>query len=97
MLNYFIVGLVVGFLLELAMSVTTGDRVNWGERIIIITLWPIMGTLFIVKPYKRILPMNLCEVCLTLISLAGSILFCQFMYEIWDDKYQRKRRDRFLK
>ena len=49
MLNYFIVGLVVGFLLELAMSVTTGDRVNWGERIIIITLWPIMGTLFIVN------------------------------------------------
>lgn len=41
--------------------------------------------------------MNACEVVLTLISLAGSILFCQFMYEIWDDKYQKKRRDRFLK
>ena len=49
MLNYFIVGLVVGFLLELAMSVTTGDRVNWGERIVIITLWPIMGILFIIN------------------------------------------------
>ena len=49
MLNYFIVGLVVGFLLEFVMSVTTGDRVNWGERIVIITLWPIMGILFIVN------------------------------------------------
>lgn len=39
--------------------------------------------------------MNACEVCLTLISLAGSILFCQFMFEIWDDKYQRRRKDRF--
>ena len=49
MLTYFIIGLVVGFLLELTMSVTTGDKVNWGERIVIITLWPIMGTLFIIN------------------------------------------------
>ena len=48
-LTYFIIGAVVGFLLELAMSVTTGDKVNWGERITIITLWPIMGILFIVN------------------------------------------------
>ena len=48
-LNYFIIGIIVGFLLELAMSVTTGDRVNWGERIVIITLWPLMGILFIVN------------------------------------------------
>ena len=41
--------------------------------------------------------MNLCEVFITIISIVGSILFCQFMYEIWDDKYQRKRRDKFLK
>jgi hypothetical protein len=52
MLTYFIIGVVVGFLLELAMSVTTGDKVNWGERILIITLWPLMSILFVVNFIK---------------------------------------------
>ncbi len=30
-------------------------------------------------------------------SMIGCILFAQFMYEIWDEKYKRKRdKDNFL-
>ena len=51
-LTYFIIGAIVGFLLELSMAVTTGDKVSWGERIVIITLWPIMSLLFIINFIK---------------------------------------------
>ena len=36
--------------------------------------------------------MNICEVFIAIISVVGSILFCQFMYEIWDEKAKRKAR-----
>ena len=35
--------------------------------------------------------MNAAFVCLTVISVVGGILFCQFMFEIWEDKEKRKR------
>lgn len=41
--------------------------------------------------------MNTCEVFITIISVVGSILFCQFMYEIWDEKYKRKKRENWDK
>ena len=30
--------------------------------------------------------MSTAFVCLTVISVVGGILFCQFMFEIWEDK-----------
>ena len=45
-LIYFLIGTVIGFFLEFAM-VTTGENIKWGERITMITLWPIMGIAFI--------------------------------------------------
>ena len=32
------------------------------------------------------------EICLTVGSVVGAIYFCQFMYEIWDEKAKRKAR-----
>ena len=31
-------------------------------------------------------------VCLTVATVVGGILFCQFLYEIWDEKAKRKAR-----
>tara|TARA_R110001592_G_scaffold114335_1_gene314085 strand:+ start:1125 stop:1310 length:186 start_codon:yes stop_codon:yes gene_type:complete len=45
-LIYFLIGTIIGFFLEFAM-VTTGENIKWGERIIMVTLWPIMGVTFI--------------------------------------------------
>ena len=35
--------------------------------------------------------MSTAFVCLTVISVVGGILFCQFLMEIWEDKEKRKR------
>ena len=45
-LIYFLIGTIIGFFLEFVM-VATGENVKWGERIVMITLWPIMGVTFI--------------------------------------------------
>jgi len=45
-LIYFLIGTIIGFFLEFVM-VATGENVEWGERITMITLWPIMGIAFI--------------------------------------------------
>ena len=92
MLTYFIIGLVVGFLLELAMSVTTGDRVNWGERIVIITLWPLMGILFIVNFIRGFFLMSVGEGIAIFFIVLLARTFVSFLMEIWEDKYQRKRK-----
>ena len=34
-------------------------------------------------------------VCLTVISVVGGILFCQFMYEIWDNKNKKRKKGDF--
>jgi len=44
-LIYFLIGTTIGFFLEFIM-VTTGENIKWGERIIMITLWPIMAITF---------------------------------------------------
>ena len=50
---YFLAGTVIGFFLELAV-VTAGNQLRWGERIWVITLWPIMALTFIFNFIKSI-------------------------------------------
>ena len=45
-LYYLLVGTGVGFFIDIVIR-WIGDEVKWGERIIMITLWPIMGITFI--------------------------------------------------
>ena len=50
-LLYLLVGTLVGFCLE-AVIRWTGNELNGGERIVVITLWPLMGVMFIINFIK---------------------------------------------
>jgi len=45
--QYLLVGVVIGFLLEHTIR-WTGNSVSFGERLWMITLWPIMIVVFVV-------------------------------------------------
>ena len=48
---YLLIGTIIGFVLE-ALIRWTNDNVNLGERIAIITLWPLMIVVFLFNLIK---------------------------------------------
>ena len=47
-LLYLLAGTLVGFLLEAAVRLTGGE-LSGGERVAVITLWPLMALLFVIN------------------------------------------------
>jgi len=47
LINYILIGFLVGFLMEYSVQKLTGDTFTWGERMFIITLWPLSLLAFI--------------------------------------------------
>lgn len=45
-LIYFLIGTIIAFFIELAM-VSTGEKVGWRERAIMVILWPLVGIIFV--------------------------------------------------
>tara|TARA_R100001509_G_scaffold40520_1_gene21704 strand:- start:101 stop:280 length:180 start_codon:yes stop_codon:yes gene_type:complete len=53
-LIYFLAGTVTGFFMELAV-VSTGNNLSWGERVSMITFWPIMVLTFVINFFRGFL------------------------------------------
>jgi len=48
-----------------------------------------------VEFFQRYVQMSKALVCLTLAIVVGGILFCQFLYEIWDEKDKKNKKGDF--
>lgn len=47
LINYLFIGVVVAFLLEMIVAKVAGERFTFGERLFVITLWPISLMVFL--------------------------------------------------
>lgn len=46
-MNYFFIGVLVAFLLEMVVNKVAGERFTFGERLFVVTLWPISLMVFL--------------------------------------------------
>ena len=47
LINYLFIGVLVAFLLEMLVGKVAGERFTFGERLFVITLWPISLMVFL--------------------------------------------------
>ena len=51
--NYFMVGVLVGFLMELSVNKITKESFTFGGRLFVISFWPLSLTVFIIGMFRK--------------------------------------------